>query len=71
MVGRAAFAGSSAAYPSFGDSSLNAGAFAQRAICNFHSSGTARRTLGLPRQTRCNPNAITVEPEPLGRRYHA
>ena len=71
MVGHAVSAGSSAAHPWFGDSSLNAGAFVQRAISNVHSWGPPRLTLGLTRQTRCIPNANTGKLEPLGRRSHA
>ena len=71
MVGHAVSAGSSAAHPWFGDSSLYAGAFVQRAICNFCPSWMLRLTLGFPRDTWRTPNAITGKLELLGRCYHA
>ena len=71
MVDRAALDGSCAAHFWFGDSSLYAGAVAQRAICNFRPSEMRRLTLGFPRNTRCIANAIVGQLEPPGWCSHA
>ena len=71
MVSCAVSAGSCAAHLWFGDSSLHAGAVAQRAICNFRPSEMRRLTIGLPRKTRCIANAFMGQLKPPGRCSHA
>ena len=71
MVGRAVSAGSCASHLWFGDSSLYAGAVAQRAICNFRPLEMRRLTIGFPRNTRCFANALMGQLEPPGRCSHA